>query len=57
VQRYEEGLLSLMRSQHRDILDGIFQTKQLTDELGEKLKNAVESYTKTFVAQEQAQAA
>ena len=57
VQRYEEGLLSLMRTQHRDILEGIFKEKQLTDELGAKLKAAVESYTKTFVAQEPAKAA
>ncbi|WP_108662286.1 F0F1 ATP synthase subunit alpha [Acuticoccus kandeliae] len=57
IQRYEEGLLALMRGQYRDILDGIWAEKQITDELGAKLKAAVESYTKTFVAQAPAKAA
>ncbi|XWN32470.1 MAG: F0F1 ATP synthase subunit alpha [Devosia sp.] len=57
VGEYEEGLLRLMRSQHKEVLDGIFREKQLTDELGSKLKSAVESYTKSFVAHEDKQAA
>ena len=51
IQAYEEGLLTLMRGQNRDILDGIGREKQLTDELGSRLKQAVESYTKQFAAQ------
>ncbi|WP_420394451.1 F0F1 ATP synthase subunit alpha [Acuticoccus sp.] len=53
IGAYEEGLLALMRGQHRDILDGIYREKQLTDELGAKLKSAVESYTKQFSAQDE----
>ena len=57
IQRYEEGLLSLIRSQHKALLDAIFEKKQLTDDLSEQLKSVVENYTKTFVAQNTATAA
>ncbi|RAI03605.1 F0F1 ATP synthase subunit alpha [Acuticoccus sediminis] len=52
VGAYEEGLLLLMRGQHKDILDGIWEKKQLTDELGEQLKTVVQGYTKQFKSQE-----
>ncbi|UOM36309.1 F0F1 ATP synthase subunit alpha [Acuticoccus sp. I52.16.1] len=52
VGAYEEGLLSLMRGQHKDVLEGIWDKKQLTDELTEKLKSIVEGYTKQFKSQE-----
>jgi F-type H+-transporting ATPase subunit alpha len=51
VGAYEQGLLSLMRGQHRDILDAIWRDKQISDETGGRLKSAVENYTKTFAAQ------
>ena len=57
VGRYEEGLLSLMRGQHKDVLDAIFNEKQLTDDIRGKLKSAVESYTNTFVSEASAKAA
>ncbi len=52
VGAYEEGLLSLVRGQHKDLLEGIWDKKQLTDELSEKLKSVVEGYTKQFKSQE-----
>ncbi|MEM0906103.1 MAG: F0F1 ATP synthase subunit alpha [Pseudomonadota bacterium] len=57
VGEYEAGLLRLMRSQHRDVLDGIAKEKALSDDLRDRLKNAVESYTSTFVTEEPAAAA
>jgi F-type H+-transporting ATPase subunit alpha len=51
VSAYEQGLLTLMRGQHRDILDAIWRDKQISDETGNRLKAAVENYTKTFTAQ------
>ncbi len=57
VTEYEAGLLRLMRSQHRDLLDGIQKEKQLTDDIRDRLTAAVEGFTKTFVTEEPAKAA
>ncbi|MEM7692823.1 MAG: F0F1 ATP synthase subunit alpha [Pseudomonadota bacterium] len=48
VVAYEDGLLRLMRSQHRDVLDAIGKEKALSDDLRGRLKTAVEGYTKSF---------
>ena len=48
VRAFEEGLLTLMRSQHQDILDTIRDTKDLEDATAAKLKAAVDGYAKTF---------
>jgi F-type H+-transporting ATPase subunit alpha len=48
VRAFEEGLLTLMRSQHQDILDAIRDTKDLEDATAAKLKAAVDAYAKTF---------
>jgi F-type H+-transporting ATPase subunit alpha len=48
VRAFEEGLLTLMRSQHQDILDAIRDTKDLDDATAAKLKAAVDAYAKTF---------
>jgi len=48
VRAYEDGLLSLLRGKHVDILNGIRDSRDLSDELGGKLKTVVEGYTKTF---------
>jgi F-type H+-transporting ATPase subunit alpha len=48
VRAFEEGLLTLMRSQHQDILDTIRDTKDLEDATAAKLKAAVDAYAKTF---------
>jgi len=49
VRAFEVGLLTLMRSQHQDILDTIRDTKDLEDATAAKLKAAVDAYAKTFV--------
>jgi F-type H+-transporting ATPase subunit alpha len=48
VRRFEEGLLRLMREQHRDILDAIRTEKEISDKTAQKLKSAVDAYAKTF---------
>ncbi|MEE4237930.1 MAG: F0F1 ATP synthase subunit alpha [Anderseniella sp.] len=48
VGEFEQGLLRLVRDSHSDLLDGIRTKKELTDELGAKLKSVVESYAKSF---------
>jgi F-type H+-transporting ATPase subunit alpha len=48
VHAFEEGLLSVMRNEHKDVLDGIRDKKALDDELKSKLKAAVDSFAKNF---------
>src|ERR1700742_1079906 len=48
VRSFEDGLLSLLRSQHADVLNTIRDQRDLSDATAAKLKGAVESYTKTF---------
>jgi len=48
VKAFEQGLLSTIRSQHGDILEDIRKSGDLSDATAGKLKNAVESYAKTF---------
>jgi len=48
VRAFEQGLLSLLRTQHADILEDIRKTGDLTDATGAKLKAAVEGYAKSF---------
>jgi F-type H+-transporting ATPase subunit alpha len=48
VKAFEEGLLSLMRSQHVDILNTIRDTRDLDDATAGKLKAAIDNYAKTF---------
>ncbi len=48
VGEFEQGLLRLVRDSHADLLDGIRTKKELTDELGAKLKSVVEGYAKSF---------
>ncbi|WP_407049423.1 F0F1 ATP synthase subunit alpha [Methyloraptor flagellatus] len=48
VRAFEDGLLTLLRTQHVDLLNGIRDKKELTDELGAKLKSVVEGFAKTF---------
>jgi len=49
VRAFEDGLLTLMRTQHQDILDAIRDSKDLDDATAAKLKAAVDAYAKTFV--------
>jgi F-type H+-transporting ATPase subunit alpha len=48
VRAFEEGLLALLRNEHADILTAVRESRDLDDATGSKLKNVVESYTKTF---------
>ena len=48
VRAFEDGLLALMRSQYRDILDTIRDSRDLDDATAGKLKAAVDDYAKTF---------
>ena len=50
VTRFEEGFLSEFRAKHGDVLNSIRTEQQLTDEIEGKLKDALDAYSKTFVA-------
>src|SRR5688572_25060359 len=48
VREFETGLLRLMRSEHKDVLDAIRDKGELTDELGGQLKTILDRYAKNF---------
>jgi F-type H+-transporting ATPase subunit alpha len=48
VVRFEQGLLTLIRSQGADILASIRDKREITADTEEKLKTVVESYVKSF---------
>lgn len=48
VGKFEHGLLTLMRTDHQDVLATIRDQKQISDELKTKLKAILDSYAKTF---------
>ncbi len=48
VRAFEDGLLSLLRGKHVDILNAIRDAKDLSDDTAGKLKSVVETYAKTF---------
>src|SRR6267154_515937 len=48
VREFEEGLLSLLRTKHADILNTIRDTRELGDETAAKLKAVVETYAKSL---------
>jgi F-type H+-transporting ATPase subunit alpha len=48
VKAFEEGLLTLLRSQHGDILESIRSSKDLSDDTAGKLKGVVETFAKSF---------
>ena len=48
VRAFEQGLLSLIRTKHADILKAIRDSRDLDDATAAKLKSAVEGYAKTF---------
>ncbi|MFN3686419.1 F0F1 ATP synthase subunit alpha [Salinarimonas sp.] len=50
VRAFEDGLLSLLRGKHVDILEDIRVKRDLTDETAAKLKDVVTDFQKTFVA-------
>ncbi|NIJ06856.1 F-type H+-transporting ATPase subunit alpha [Sphingomonas vulcanisoli] len=48
VVRYEAAMLAYLRSDHADILGTIRDSKDFTDDTKAKLKNALDSFAKTF---------
>ena len=48
VRAFEDGLLSLLRGKNADILNGIRDSRDLSDDLAGKLKSVVEGYAKAF---------
>jgi F-type H+-transporting ATPase subunit alpha len=48
VRAFEEGLLSLMRGKHVDILNTIRDSRDLDDATAAKLKAVVDGFTKSF---------
>ncbi len=48
VRAFEDGLLSLLRGKHVDLLNAIRDSKDLSDDSAGKLKGVVEAYAKTF---------
>jgi len=48
VRGFEDGLLSLLRGKHTDILNAIRDSKDLSDDTAGKLKSVVEGFAKTF---------
>jgi F-type H+-transporting ATPase subunit alpha len=51
VRAWERGFLQALGAKHAEILSGIRQGGQLTDELTASLKGAIESYNATFAAE------
>ncbi|MER8787770.1 F0F1 ATP synthase subunit alpha [Mesorhizobium sp. M0983] len=48
VGKFEQGLLSHMRSAGKDVLDGIRKEKALSDDLRARLKAEIDAFAKTF---------
>ncbi|CBI76945.1 ATP synthase alpha chain [Bartonella clarridgeiae 73] len=48
VGRFEQGLLTLLRSNHEELLDAIAEQKQITDEIKTKMIAVLDSYAKSF---------
>ncbi|VAV86481.1 ATP synthase alpha chain [hydrothermal vent metagenome] len=50
ISAYEDGLLRHMRENNNDILEAIRVEKEISDATGEKLKDVVDTFTKSFAA-------
>ena len=48
VTRYEQAMLSFLRSEHKDVLKTIRDTKTLDDDTAAKLKDALTAFAKQF---------
>jgi F-type H+/Na+-transporting ATPase subunit alpha len=48
VRGFEDGLLSLLRSKHTDLLNTIRDTRDLSDDTAGKLKAVVEGFAKSY---------
>ncbi len=54
VRQWELGFHQDMAAKHQDVLDGIREGGQLTDELTEQLVSAIESFNASFAAEHEA---
>ncbi len=50
IGRFEQEFLTLMRGEHKEILDSIRTSKQLAPETEQKLKGALDGFSKRFAA-------
>ncbi len=50
MRQYEENLLAFMRAKHSPVVDQIAEEKELTEELEDKLKTALESFNASWTA-------
>jgi len=48
VRAFEDGLLSLLRGKHADLLNAIRDSKDLSDDSAAKLKSVVDGFAKSF---------
>ncbi|MEM7290748.1 MAG: F0F1 ATP synthase subunit alpha, partial [Pseudomonadota bacterium] len=48
VGPFEQGLLTTLRNEHKELLEAIAEKQALDDDLTDRLKSAVEAYAKTF---------
>jgi F-type H+-transporting ATPase subunit alpha len=48
IRAFEDGLLAALKTKHADVLNGIRDSRDLPDDLANKLKSVVESFAKTF---------
>ncbi|MBV8924853.1 MAG: F0F1 ATP synthase subunit alpha, partial [Bradyrhizobium sp.] len=48
VRAFEDGLLSLLRGKHADLLNAIRDSRDLSDDSAAKLKSTVEGFAKSF---------
>jgi F-type H+-transporting ATPase subunit alpha len=51
ISAYEKGLLELMNTTNKAILETIAKEQQISDKTEEKLKTIISNYTKTFAAE------
>ena len=48
IKRFESGLLNFIEEKHKDIMDTIDKEKKVSDEIEEKLKNAINAFKEIF---------
>ena len=56
LRRWERGFHGFLGTQHEDVLSGIRDEKELTDDITAKLVAAIEEYNKIFAAEVEAEA-
>ena len=50
IQRFEEGLLSLMKSKHSELVKQISDDLSISDDSSSKLVSVLDEYVKSFAA-------